>query len=118
MFKLTLHDREGTELNEGDLIKISDGKAFSFYSEVKWLADTQVIAPFHIFTFHSFLKVDKLPDTAILSPCSKEDRCKYWYVVSSKQELDKKANAYDGYLRSWLECEKPLEERTYRITKL
>lgn len=42
MFKLTLHDRKGIELKEGDIVAISnssgwrEGRYFNFYAEVKW----------------------------------------------------------------------------------
>ena len=47
MFTLKLFDRKGTELNLGDIVKISDGKRFTFFAEVKYLESEGVITPFH-----------------------------------------------------------------------
>ena len=55
MFKLELYDRKGNILSIGDIVKISDGKGFHFFSEVKFLEDEKCIAPFHTFSFHSCL---------------------------------------------------------------
>jgi len=112
MFILKLQDREGKELNEGDLVAISNGKEFTFYCEVKFLEKEQAIAPFHTFSFHSFVKVDKLPENAIKSS---EERCNIWYVPNAEE--DKGANSFNRYLISWRECEIALEKRAFNIQK-
>lgn len=108
MFKLTLHDRKGTELKQGDIVKISDGKAFNFYSEVKYL--NGFIYPFHSFTFHSFEKVDSVPTDAVKSTNKDYD---VWYT--NNPELDEDAKEFEGYLMSWRECERLLEKSVFRI---
>lgn len=115
MFILTLQDRKGNELNEGDIVKISNGKDFTFYSEVKYLEDEQCIVPFHTFSFHSFEKVDKLPNNAIQST---ETRYKIWYVSAIDAEEDKTGEEFRQYLMSWRECEIALEYRCFVINKL
>jgi hypothetical protein len=112
MFKLTLCDRNGTELNEGDIVRISDGKQFKFYSEVKFLADQKVIAPFHTFSFHSFEKVDKLPDGVTEST---EKRYKIWWHADSIK--DEKFDRGEKYLLSWRECERLIKDNCFRIEK-
>ena len=77
MFTLELYDRKGNKLNIGDIVKISDGKNFTFYSEVKYLEKEKAIAPFHTFCFHSFEKVETVPDHA--KPGT-EERYKIWYT--------------------------------------
>jgi hypothetical protein len=110
MFLLKLYDRQGTELNEGDIVKISDGKSFSFYSEIKYLEKEEAIAPFHTFSFHSFLKVDKLPENTILS---KEIRYRIWFVQNP--ELDESPEEGEKYLIDWRQCEHLLSQRCFRI---
>lgn len=111
MFILSLYDRNGIELNEGDLVKISDGKNFNFYCEITYLENEQAIAPFHTFSFHSFVKVDKVPNTAIKST---ETRFNMWYEDNAEKD---NAESFNKYLSSWKECESMLERRSYRITK-
>lgn len=114
MFTLTIHDRKGTQLNEGDIVKVSDGKNFNFYSEVKYLEDEQVIAPFHTFSFHSFEKVDRVPDGAIKSS---EERYGIWYLPDEVKEPDEDGEQFKDYLMSWRACETPVERRAWRIAK-
>lgn len=111
MFTLKLYDRLGTELKIGDIVKISDGHKFSFYSEIKYLASEECIAPFHTFCFHSFEKVDKLPENAVLSTI--ETRYKCWYI--NNPTSDDNAAQFSHYLTEWRQCERLLEQRTYRI---
>lgn len=114
MFTLTLHDRKGTELNEGDFVKISNGKQFTFFAEVKYLEKEGVIAPFHTFSFHSFEKVDEIPKEA---KHSTEERYNIWYLYDEKAAKDKNAETFKDYLISWRECEHHLEKRSWRISK-
>lgn len=110
MFTLKLFDRKGVELNQGDIVKISDGRNFKFYSEVKYIHELKIIAPFHTFTFHSFEKVDKVPDNVIQST---EQRYRIWYVVGT--EPDEEAKDFEHYLLSWRECERLLEKNVFKI---
>jgi hypothetical protein len=111
-FKLTLHDREGTQLNEGDIVAISDGKRFNFYSEVKYNPEKKCIYPFHTFSFHSMLKVDKLPEK--VRECNVlEYKC--WYIDHDDASEDTNAEYYSQYLLSWRECERLLEKNMFHI---
>lgn len=112
MFTLKIYDRKGVELNEGDIVKVSNGKTFTFYSEVKYLRDEGVLAPFHTFSFHSFEKVDKLPEGV---QNSTETRYKIWYIHNP--EDDNYASNFDKYLMSWRECEIALDKSCFRITR-
>jgi hypothetical protein len=115
MFTIKLQDRKGNPLNEGDIVKISDGKAFTFFAEVKFLEKEGVIAPFHTFSFHSFERVDKVPDNAIKS--KEEQRYDIWYVYSDEAEKDENANDYENYLLSWRECERLMDSNVFKIVK-
>lgn len=112
MFTLTLHDRNGATLNQGDIVKVSNGRGFTFYSEVKYLEKEKIIAPFHTFSFHSFEKVDKVPDNAIPSS---EERYKIWYMKDNESEIDESPGDFERYLMDWRCCEHLLEKRIYRI---
>jgi len=112
MFKLKLYDRIGNELQIGDIVKVSDGKNIIFYSEVKYLEKEQVITPFHTFSFHSFEKVDKLPDNAI--KCT-EERYNIWFTHSVEADSEAAAEAANKYLIDWRVCEHLLETRCFRI---
>src|SRR5690606_36604752 len=116
MFKLELYDRKGNKLNLGDIVKISNGKEFSFYAEVKYLENEKVITPFHTFSFHSFENVDKIPEHA--KKLTTKERYNVWYTHSP--ELDEKeATEYaNEYLISWRECEHLLEKRCFRVELL
>ena len=111
MFTLKLYDRLGTELKIGDIVKISDGRHFSFYSEIKYLESEECIAPFHTFSFHSFEKVDSLPENAIISTIETRYNC--WYV--NNPTIDDNAANFNHYLTEWRQCERLLEQQTYRI---
>lgn len=100
MFKLKITDRQGAELKEGDIVAISDRASFKFYAEVKYLEEQQVLAPFHTFSFHSFEKIEKVPDGATLSS---ETRYKVWYDMNPVN--DYKSRDFEGYLMSWRQCE-------------
>ena len=102
MFTLILTDRNGTPLNEGDIVRISNAERFTFYAEVKYLEKEKAIAPFHTFSFHSFEKVDSVPDKAKLST---EERYKIWYVYDESADADDNAKAHEGYLIDWRTCE-------------
>lgn len=110
MFILKLYDRNGVELKFGDIVKISNGKSFQFYSEVKYLEDEQAIAPFHTFTFHSFIKVDKVPDNA-----KKSTETKYNIWFTNDYETDNGFEIGEKYLMDWRACEHLLEQRCFRI---
>lgn len=114
MFTLTLHDRKGNLLKEGDIVKISDGREFTFFAEVKYLESEGAIAPFHTFSFNSFEKVDKVPENAIKST---EERYGIWYLNRDVAEKDKEAEEFRRYLMSWRECEHHLEKRSWVIKK-
>lgn len=114
MFILELYDRKGKKLNTGDIVRVSDGKRFTFYSEVKYLEIEQAIAPFSTFSFHSFEKVDKVPDDAIKST---ESRYDIWYrPVESDEDLE--ASDFEKYLMDWRHCENHIDKRTWRIKEL
>jgi hypothetical protein len=111
MFTLKLYDRNGIELKQGDIVKVSNGKDFTFYSEVKWLELEQSIAPFHTFSFHSFEKVDSVPEHAIKG---RESRYDIWYTNES--DTDDNAEAAQKYLSDWRSCETLIEKKCFRIT--
>jgi uncharacterized protein YrzB (UPF0473 family) len=114
---LTIHDRKGNELKFGDIVKIdchSMGNYYTFYSEVKYLQESQSIAPFHTFAFHSVEKVDCIPDGAIAST---EERYKVWYEcreIGEDEETPPK-ESFDRYLMEWRECEHLLEQKIFRV---
>lgn len=112
MFILKLYDRLGTELKEGDFVKVSNGKSMTFFAEVKYIESEGIITPFHTFSFHSFEKVDKLPDNAI--KCD-EDRYEIYYM--NNEEEDNNASDYQNYLLTWKECEYHIEKRSWSIAK-
>lgn len=112
MFRLELYDRIGNKLSLGDIVKVSDGKGISFYAEVKYLESEKVIAPFHTFSFHSFEKVDSVPEHA---KKANEERYNIWYT-NSPELNDKEAAEYaNEYLMSWRQCEHLIEKRCFRI---
>ena len=43
MFILEFQDRNGNKLAIGDIVKISNGKEFNFYAEVKYLENEKII---------------------------------------------------------------------------
>ena len=110
MFILKLQDRKGMILNEGDIVKISDGKSFNFYSEIKYLEQEKAIAPFHTFSFHSFEKVDVVSENAVLST---EKRYKIWFMQNP--EIDNSPQDGEKYLIDWRACEHLLNQRCFLI---
>lgn len=112
MFTLKLYDRKGKELNLGDIVKVSDGRAFQFFARVTWLESEQAIAPFHTFSFSSFEKVNSLPEGAVKS---REERYDIWYVPQELAEADTEADQFERYLLDWRACEHHLEKRCWRI---
>lgn len=112
MFQLKLYDRNKIELNEGDIVKISNGRTFTFYAEVKYLEKEKCITPFHTFSFHSFVKVDTLPDGAIKST---EERYNIWWVENPEEDLSR--DKFERYLIDWRACEHLLEMRCFDIEK-
>jgi hypothetical protein len=113
MFTLHLYDRKGNELKEGDIVKISNGREFTFYAEVKYIAEEGIITPFHTFSFHSFEKVNNVPEGAIRST---EERYGIWYIPEEKEQ-DNEAESYEEYLSEWRQCEHLIDKRCWRITK-
>jgi hypothetical protein len=111
MFKLKLYDRKGKALSLGDIVKISDGKKFTFFCEIKYLPEEQVITPFHTFSFHSFEKVEAVPEDATKST---EERYNIWYVSEDAEE-DNQSDDFNKYLMGWRECEHMLQNRCWRI---
>ena len=112
MFKLKLYDRLGNELHPGDIVKVSDGHNITFYSEVKYLQKEQCITPFHTFSFHSFEKVDKIPEGAV--KCT-EERYNIWFTHSPEVDRAEAVKVADKYLINWRACEHLLEQRCFRI---
>ena len=117
MFVLKLYDRLGRELHECDIVKISCrdrlNKYFKFYTEVKYIDEEKAINPFHTFSFHSFEKVNEVPEEAIL--IENEKNFKYWYIPDPEKDNFKEA---EQYLMSWREFEHHVENRSYRIEKI
>ena len=111
MFILELFDRKGEKLQLGDIVKISNGKSFDFYAEVTYLKDEQIIAPFHTFSFHSVVKVDQVPESAVKSF---ETRYNVWYLPS-RDQFDTDPQAGEKYLQSWRACEYKMNQKMFRI---
>lgn len=112
MFILKLYDRKGVELKQGDIVKISDGKAFTFFAEVKYLEKEKVITPFHTFSFHSFEKVNKVPEQAKKST---EERYGIWYIDRDEAERDDRSETCEDYLMGWRACEHNIGTKCYSI---
>jgi hypothetical protein len=113
MFILKIYDRKGIELNLGDIVKVSDREGFHFFSEVKYLEAEKSLAPFHTFSFHSFEKVDKVPEGARKST---EERYNVWYLPTAIP--DEEPEIGEKYLADWRQCEHLLEQKCYRIEKI
>ncbi len=111
MFVLELYDRKGNQLNEGDIVKISNGRETQFFAEVKYLESEGIITPFHTFSFTSFEKVDKLPDNAEKAD---EKRYSIWYIPRAE---DPEGEDFRQYLMSWRECEHHLTTFCWKIKK-
>jgi len=113
MFKLNLFDSIGNKLEMGDIVSVSDHKgALNFYAEVKYLESEQVITPFHTFSFHSFTKVDKVPDHAVKST---EERYNIWYTMNPGVNTEEVTKQAEKYLLDWRQCEHLLHSRCFRI---
>lgn len=112
MFILKLFDRKGVELHLGDIVKISDGKRFTFFCEVKFLEKENAITPFHTFSFHSVEKVDSVPPEAIKST---EERYNIWYQYLEEAENDPRPYLFEKYLMDWRQCEHLINNRCYQI---
>jgi hypothetical protein len=77
---------------------------------VEYNAQKKVLMPFSVFSFHSIIKVDKLPTEA--KECT-SDGFTYWY---SKEDLsDDGVEKVKKYLTSWLECERFLEDSCFDV---
>jgi hypothetical protein len=112
MFTLELFDRLGQKLNLGDIVKVSNGKDFTFFAEVKYLVDEQIISPFHTFSFHSFEKVSEVPESAVKGS---EKRYNIWYNPIPEFDLEENAKRAEKYLLEWRVCECLLGQRIFRI---
>jgi|SRR5690606_12924882 len=112
MFKLELYDRIGNKLNLGDIVKVSNGREFTFYAEVKYLENEKVITPFHTFSFHSFEKVDEIPEHAKKLA---EERYDIWFTYSPELDEKEAIEHANKYLTDWRQCERLLENRCFRI---
>lgn len=113
-FYFELTDRNGTVLNDGDIVRVSDSHGFTFYSEVKYFPETNIIVPFHTFSFHSFEKVDSIPDNAL--PGKADSNYKIWYVPNA--EKDDESEKFDRYHSDWMSCDRLLEGRCYVIKRV
>lgn len=113
MFTLELLDINGVVLQEGDIVKVINGRGsdYTFFSEVKYLEKENAIAPFHTFCFHSFEKVDKLPEGVVES---NEERYKIWYHGGMPQ---KGIDGISKYLADWRACERAIDKGTFKITR-
>lgn len=112
MLVLELYDSNGLKLNFGDIVRVSNGRV-EFFAEVKYLEKEQIITPFHTFSFHSFHKVNVLPDGLNKSS---ETRYDIWYNPLTNHEYE---NVKDSqYLMDWRQCEHLLEKRCYRIQNI
>lgn len=117
MFIIKLQDRKGNDLNEGDIVRITDQSGrITFFSEVKYLEEHKAIAPFHTFAFHSVEKVDAVPPEA--RPCFVEERYRAWYLPAGEADEEGAADKHHKYLTSWRECEYQLNDRAFRIERL
>lgn len=115
MFILKLYDRKGKELRLGDIVKISDGRRFTFFCEVKYLEKEQAITPFHTFSFHSVEWVKTVPKGATKST---EERYDIWYLDNDDAEEDSSADDFKNFLMEWRSCESNLNDRMWRIEKI
>jgi len=115
MFVLKLFDRLGNEINEGDIVKISNKGYFTFFSEVKFIQEEMIITPFHTFCFHSFEKVNEVPKEAVLSS---EKRYNIWYLNDEYAQKDTNHSNFEHYLMSWKECEYHINQKSYKIEKV
>lgn len=113
-FFLTLHDRNGVELKEGDYVKIIEHGRFQFFCQITYLPKEQVIAPFHTFSFMSLEKVKSLPKEAIKST---EERYNIWYLPNA-EEFEQTDQQFNDYLLEWRQCEHHLDKRCWRIKKV
>lgn len=114
-FILKIYDRKGTELHEGDIVRVFTGRQINghFYSEVKWLEKEQTLTPFHTFSLHSVEKVDKLPDNVVEG---KETRYKIWMDHDAQEDASGKEE-FDQYFWDWKACEHQLDKKFYRIER-
>jgi len=122
MFILTIHDRNGVQLKEGDFVKILDnGGRLTFFAEVKYLPQEMIITPFHTFSFSELEKVENneagqpdIPSTAVLST---EERYKIYYLPDPIKTTQENHENFSRFLMDWRQCESHLEKRMWRIKK-
>lgn len=112
MFALEIYDRIGNKLKLGDIVKISNGREFTYYAEVKYLEKEKMLAPFHTFSFHSIVKVDNLPSNA---KKTKEERYNSWYTHPPEIDDRVAAKHAEQYLTDWLHCEYLIDRKYFRI---
>lgn len=114
MFKLKLYDRNGVELHEGDIVRISNAGKFNFFAEVKYLDAENAIAPFQTFVFSAVEKIDAVPPEAVKA---REERYNVWYVPDGEATIDEQAKENNDYLWSWRELEHQIDARCWRIER-
>lgn len=103
MFILELYDRKGQKLALGDIVKVSNSRAFNFYVRLTYLPGEGIIAPFHTFSYSSVEKVDQLPCDAIKA---NDERYDVWHIPG---EEDPEGEHFRDYLLSWRQCEHHLQ---------
>lgn len=108
MIVLKLKDSLGNNLEFGDFVKITNNGRNVFYSEVKYIENEKLIAPFHHFSFLKFEKVDSIPDDAIKA---NEERFDMWYMANDAES----EKSCSDYLLSWRECERLIDKGCYEI---
>lgn len=116
MFILKILDCKGTELKEGDFVKVQRRTSWThvtFYTQVKYNKEQKAINPFHTFTWHRIEKIDKLPKNVHESKL--QEWFPIWYTEENEDSL--KTKEYEKYFSSWKDCEVLLENRCYCIEK-
>ena len=110
MFQLIIKDSNGIALNEGDIVKVTGNYSAHFYCEVTYLDNEKALAPFHTFSFHTIVKVDRLPANAVKGM---EDRYNMWYVSADAKDIEK----LNKYVASWRDCERLIDKGCFHIEK-
>ena len=101
-------------IHQSNCLEILQDKSKLNLEVKKYLEEENAIAPFHTFSFHSFVKVDKLPENCELS--KSETRYKIW--IPANKETDLHSENGEKYLSSWRQCEDLLSKNCYRIKKI
>jgi len=108
MFILKIKDRQGVELNIGDLVQVHGRYSGSFFARIAFDPERKTIIPFSTFSFHSVEKIDKLPDNVTKAD---EKYGEYWYS-DTPSDTDEK---FEKYLISWRECETKINSGAFNI---